>query len=88
MLIRCSDFHIFPPLKFIRKTVDHDAVRDFRSSSNLGRSSFDLMSANAKYDLRVNIPGERVLAGDFSILGVPRELNIGDLLPFLCCCCC
>lgn len=51
-----------------RRSVDHDAVRSLRSASNLGRSSFDPVTANGNYDLRVNIPPARVLAGDFSTL--------------------
>ena len=51
-----------------RRSVDHDAVRSIRSTSNLGRPSFDPAASNAKHDLRVNIPPARVLAGESSIL--------------------
>ncbi|XP_022636710.1 mitogen-activated protein kinase kinase kinase 5 isoform X2 [Vigna radiata var. radiata] len=49
-----------------RRSVDHDAVRSIRSTSNLGRPFFDPVASNAKHDLRVNIPPARVLAGNSS----------------------
>ncbi|KAL5074813.1 hypothetical protein RYX36_013797 [Vicia faba] len=44
-----------------RKTVDHEAARTSRSSSNLGRSFFATVTGNGKNDLRVNIPPVRSL---------------------------
>ncbi|XP_027355560.1 mitogen-activated protein kinase kinase kinase 5-like [Abrus precatorius] len=64
-----------PPFAFPRKSVDHDAVKSLRSSSNLGRPSFDQATANAKYDLRVNIPHARVLAGNTSSCKVHKEVS-------------
>ncbi|KAL5068305.1 hypothetical protein RYX36_019192 [Vicia faba] len=43
------------------KTVDHEAARTPRSSSNLGRSFFATVTENGKNDLRVNIPPVRSL---------------------------
>ncbi|XP_020219286.1 mitogen-activated protein kinase kinase kinase 5 [Cajanus cajan] len=60
---------------FPRRSVDHDAVRSLRSASNLGRPSFDPAPANARYDLRVNIPPARVLAGNTSSCKNHRELS-------------
>ncbi|RDX68248.1 Mitogen-activated protein kinase kinase kinase 5, partial [Mucuna pruriens] len=48
-----------PGFVFPRNSLDHDPVRN---ASNLGRPSFDPVPANAKYDLRVNIPPSRVLS--------------------------
>lgn len=63
-----------PRFAFPRRSVDHDAVRSLRSASNLGRSSFDPVTANGNYDLRVNIPPARVLAGNTSSCKDHREL--------------
>ncbi|CAJ1973360.1 unnamed protein product [Sphenostylis stenocarpa] len=57
------------------RSVDHDAGRSLRSASNLGRPSFDPVVPNAKYDLRVNIPPARVLAGNTSSCKDHRELS-------------
>ncbi|CAL0319020.1 unnamed protein product [Lupinus luteus] len=59
---------------FSRKSVGYDSVKDFKSSSILGRSSFDAITANASYDLKVNIPATRILAGNSSCKD-PRELS-------------
>lgn len=67
-----DSFVIF--LKRFRRSVDHDAVRSLRSASNLGRPSFDPVTPNAKYDLRVNIPPARVLAGEFSTRAVAPQV--------------
>ncbi|TKY75105.1 Mitogen-activated protein kinase kinase kinase YODA [Spatholobus suberectus] len=64
-----------PGFAFPRRSVDHDGVRSLRSASNLGRPSFDPATANAKYDLRVNIPRARVLAGNTSSWKDHRELS-------------
>ncbi|XP_058781209.1 mitogen-activated protein kinase kinase kinase 5-like [Vicia villosa] len=53
-LTRRPDHHATLPIT--RKTVDHDAVRRSKSSSNLRRPIFATGSGNAKSDLRVNIP--------------------------------
>ncbi|KAE9621265.1 hypothetical protein Lalb_Chr01g0011911 [Lupinus albus] len=67
--------------------MDHDTVRNFRSSSNLiSKSSSDALAVNAKYDLKVKIPATRVLVGDFSTLVASQDLNIRNLLPLLFCC--
>lgn len=76
-LTRRHDHH--PPFEhpgfaFPRRSVDHDAVKSLRSASNLGRPSFDPVTANAKYDLRVNIPPARVLAGNTSSCKDHREV--------------
>lgn len=49
-------------------------MRGCRSSSNLGRPSFDSCTANAKDDLRVNIPSDRVLTGGNGSWKDPREV--------------
>lgn len=68
-------FVIFFLLRF-RRSVDHDPVRSLRSASNLSRPSFDPATPNAKFDLRVNIPPARVLAGEFSTLvAAPQALE-------------
>ncbi|CAL5204639.1 unnamed protein product [Lathyrus oleraceus] len=58
-LTRRPDHHAAVPCA--RKTMDHDAVRSSRSSSNLGRPVFATVTGNAKNDLRVNIPPVRSL---------------------------
>lgn len=59
--------------------MDRDGLRSLKSTSNLGEPSFDAVNGNAKYDLRVNIPQIRGLAGEFfSNIIEPCELNIGD----------
>ncbi|XP_040872171.1 mitogen-activated protein kinase kinase kinase 5 isoform X2 [Glycine max] len=79
--IRRHDHHHLgsPPFEHpafsFRRSVDHDAVRSLRSASNLGRPSFDPVTPNAKYDLRVNIPPARVLAGNTSSCKDHRELS-------------
>ncbi|XP_019437994.1 PREDICTED: mitogen-activated protein kinase kinase kinase YODA-like isoform X1 [Lupinus angustifolius] len=60
---------------FFRKSMDHDTVRNFRSSTNLGSaSSSDAMTMNAKHDLKVKIPATRVLGGHSSCKD-PRQLS-------------
>ncbi|KAH1252426.1 Mitogen-activated protein kinase kinase kinase 5 [Glycine soja] len=64
-----------PAFAFHRRSVDHDPVRSLRSASNLSRPSFDPATPNAKFDLRVNIPPARVLAGNTSSCKDHRELS-------------
>ncbi|GAU36142.1 hypothetical protein TSUD_316710 [Trifolium subterraneum] len=58
--------HHHAALPFSRKTVDHDAVRSLRSSSNLSRPTFDTVNGNTNSDLRVNIPPARGLVSSHS----------------------